>query len=170
MNWEMIGTMAEVIGAIAVVFTLYYLAVQVRETRLQELAENTTLAADRWLSVQMNALGTEESVAFLRRALTDYHDLSPEEQGRFTAFMFELNGAYQAILLINEKGLLDQRQFVAIQWAMAGHMKCKGASQWWEVISPGFPSHIRENIDQIIADHNDPPFSELFAYYSPIEN
>lgn len=169
MNWDAIGAIAEIVGAIAVVVTLYYLAMQVRESRLQDLAENTTVAVDRWLEVQTKALDSEEGVAFLRRALNNYQNLSPEEQGRFTSFMFELNAAYQAILVINEKGLLDSRQWVAIEWAMAGHMKCRGASQWWDHIKPNFPVHVRENLDRILAEYEDVPFSELYPYYSPID-
>ena len=68
MNWDAIGAIAEIVGAMAVVVTLYYLAMQVRESRLQDLAENTTVAVDRWLEVQTKALDSEEGVAFLRRA------------------------------------------------------------------------------------------------------
>ncbi len=52
MNWDAIGAIAEIVGATAVVVTLYYLAMQVRESRLQDLAENTTVAVDRWLEVR----------------------------------------------------------------------------------------------------------------------
>ncbi len=34
MNWEAIGAIGEILGALAVVLTLGYLAVQVRHTRL----------------------------------------------------------------------------------------------------------------------------------------
>jgi hypothetical protein len=44
--------------------------------------------------------------------------------------MFELNAAYQAALHLNEKGLLDLRQFNTIETAMAAYLPtvCGGVS------------------------------------------
>jgi len=165
MNWEAIGAVAEVLGAIAVVATLYYLAVQFRETRYQTLANNTTHAVDRWLQAQVKMLETNDSVSLVRSGLNSYESLSPDEKGRFTGYMFELNAAYQAVLNLNEQGLLDSRQFSAMEAAMAAHMKCPGAKMWWDDVNHHLPEHIRDKINQIVTDYKGPAFTEQLSFY-----
>jgi hypothetical protein len=41
MNWDAIGAISEIVGALSVVITLIYLAVQVRMSRIQSAAETT---------------------------------------------------------------------------------------------------------------------------------
>ena len=58
MNWDAIGAIGEIIGAIAVVATLFYLAIQVRETRKDAKlsaiqAQRSAVQANRELRIQM---------------------------------------------------------------------------------------------------------------------
>ena len=58
MNWDAIGAIGEIIGAIAVVATLFYLAVQVRETRKEAKlaaaqAQRSAVQANRELRINM---------------------------------------------------------------------------------------------------------------------
>ena len=56
MNWEMIGAIGELVGAAAVVATLFYLASQIREasresksSRWGELNNEMALCAESWV-------------------------------------------------------------------------------------------------------------------------
>ena len=58
MNWDAIGAIGEIIGAVAVVATLFYLAVQVRETRKDAKlsaaqAQRSAVQANRELRINM---------------------------------------------------------------------------------------------------------------------
>lgn len=58
MNWDAIGAIGEIVGAVAVVATLFYLAVQVRETRKDARlsaiqAQRSAVQANRELRIQM---------------------------------------------------------------------------------------------------------------------
>ena len=166
---EALGNIGDFVGGIGVVVTLLYLAVQIRASRLQALTEDTTNAVDRWLNSQIKWLQTDESVNLMRRAFNDYENLTPEEKGRFAGYMFELNASYQAALNLNGKGLLDSRQFSAIERAMAAHMKCPGAQGWWKEMKPHWPEYVAQRMDQIVAEYSGPPFSEAFSFYSRVE-
>ncbi len=106
----------------------------------------------------------------MRRALNDYDGLTPEGKGRFHAYMFELFAAYQAVLNFERKGSIDPREFAAIERAYAFHMKCPGATAWWEETkSVGLPEYTAERVDRILAEYSDPPISEVVPYYSRVE-
>ncbi len=80
MNWEALGAIGEVGGAVAVVFTLGYLAAQIRQnTRttqfaaIQALEEGVTSTMASWTSSVENAV-------LVDRGFRDYESLSEDEQ------------------------------------------------------------------------------------------
>ena len=80
MNWDALGAIAELFGAIAVVATLAYLAKQMRRTN--ELAKAQAL---RDWQVEWNliirSLGSDRDIAsVIQRGLRDYSSLDPEEK------------------------------------------------------------------------------------------
>ena len=51
MNWDAIGAIGEIIGAIAVVATLGYLAVQIRQNSTQARLSSVQASWERWSGV-----------------------------------------------------------------------------------------------------------------------
>ena len=49
---ETLGNIGDFVGGIGVVVTLFYLAFQIRASRLQTLADDTTNAVNKWLDDQ----------------------------------------------------------------------------------------------------------------------
>jgi len=74
MNWDAVGAIGEIVGAVAVVLTLGYLAVQTRQSRLaaQETAKFSSLDTTR----SMVNLYVEA-----RRSLLDHSDLIAKANG-----------------------------------------------------------------------------------------
>jgi hypothetical protein len=79
MNWDAIGAISEIIGAIAVVVTLSYLAVQVRMSRITAAAESTysnVEAYSRWRIAILQNSDIARAIAAANRGET----LTDEEQ------------------------------------------------------------------------------------------
>lgn len=161
---EALGNIGDFVGGIGVVITLFYLAFQIRASRLQTLAEDTTNAVNEWLSAQTRWLQTEESINLVRRALHNYEGLSADEKGMFSGYMMDLNAAYQTALNLSAKGQLDSRQFQQIEDAMAAYLNCQGAGEWWNEVRPMWPDHVAERMDRIAADYTGKPMTEALAY------
>jgi hypothetical protein len=164
---ENLGNIGDFVGGIGVVFTLVYLAFQIRASRLQTLAEDTTDAVRGWLDAQTRWLVDTESVNLIRRAFHDYEDLTPDEKGLFAGYMFNLNAAYQSALNLSRKGLLDPRQFSQIETSMAAYLKCPGVQDWWTEAKPFWPEHVGRRMDQIVAEYSGPPMSDAMSFYAP---
>ena len=95
MNWDAIGALAEVVGAIAVVITLIYVAVQIRQdTNATKLtaAQNTSRDLRDALGVLANDMGM---TAIHLRALKDVGSLSPEERHRLYPYLNVLYKQYE---------------------------------------------------------------------------
>lgn len=96
MNWEAIGAIGEVGGALVVVITLLYLAAQIGEARrqLDQQSLSTTLQTiyDAWEPIYL-----EENLSILRRGMTGTDDLDPDERLKFNLFMMRILGPVLAL-------------------------------------------------------------------------
>ncbi|MGR8947692.1 MAG: hypothetical protein ACU84Q_06565, partial [Gammaproteobacteria bacterium] len=89
MNWEAAGVIAEIVGALAVVITLIYLAVQIRLAREESQVQGTYSSVDlyaNWRSHLINNPGLADLIA---KANSD-EELTAGERMRAAAFMDDL--------------------------------------------------------------------------------
>lgn len=142
MNWEALASVAELIGALGVIVTVAYLAVQIRQnSRLiaSSLAESSRDALNettRILANDREAAGVFWAGIENRSALTD-----PERQ-QFDALMtLTFLGARQAFT----QGQLDE----TFRWILG----FPGARDWWAAYSAIFPDAFRNHIDGLLAKH-----------------
>jgi hypothetical protein len=131
MNWEAVGAVAELAGALAVVITLIYLAVQIRQnSRLIEssLAESHVSAANEITKI----LASEEGAAniFWEGLENSRDSLSIEQRRRFDAllFLFVMSG-YQAF---RQK---DDAALARADWIL----RFPGFENWWSEFSSTYP-------------------------------
>ncbi len=93
MNWEAIGAIGELLGAVAVVLTLAYLAVQVRQNS-ENLNQNTraVIAAtevaggEQVLQGQLPVAENAELAEILLAGSEDYHALDPVRRLQFSSY------------------------------------------------------------------------------------
>ena len=157
MNWDAIAAISEAIGAIAVVVTLLYLALQVRMSR-HATEENTkaTRAASAALS--------QDSLANINELIATNLDLSTLisgaiSQGSFDGFGPDELFRIQMILRANlqrfesmyfryEEGLLELRIWEIRRRWLASFIKTSPVSDWWSaeressIFSEGFIADI----------------------------
>lgn len=100
MNWDAIGAVGEVVGAIAVVATLIYLSVQTRQNTKavqHATARGVTEDANAW---RYRIIDNPEVSELLRGGLRDPDALSPNDKYRFRmlmdALVFHWQHAFEA--------------------------------------------------------------------------
>jgi hypothetical protein len=85
MNWEALGAIGEIVGAVAVVVTLGYLAVQIRQnTRTLKLGSIQSVYEKYQDRFRMTA-ESESLARIMRTGIIRLNDLTEEEQVRFNA-------------------------------------------------------------------------------------
>ena len=90
LNWEAIGAIGEVVGAVGVICTLVYLAVQIRQNNTN-LEESTSAAINQSLADLNSRISSDEQFAELfLRGREDLSTLTPVELERFRAFVTDL--------------------------------------------------------------------------------
>jgi len=133
-NWEAISAIGQIVGAIAVVISLIYVAREIRSNaRAARLASMGT--ANEWLR-QITV--HPELRDLYHRGLEDYESLEKADKRGFSTLMLQLFNIYQEMYYQHLENHLDPRQWVTIDAAMCDVINANpGIQTWWR----SQPSH-----------------------------
>ena len=138
MNWEAISAIGQIVGAIAVVISLIYLAREIRsnarETR--RAAMRSALDALIWFSQQITA---HADLAELRsRGFHDYESLEGTDLARFDSYMHALFRTVEDVYYQHLEGNLDPRLWRGLEVVLSETNALPGVQAWWRSHSHWF--------------------------------
>jgi hypothetical protein len=108
-NWEALGAIAELLGALAVVASLLYLAAQVRQnTRQARLAAHQATVHELGHALRAQAQDREWA-ALLSRAVQGLDGLDRVERLQFLSHVGSIFRLYESAYLHYREGVLDPR-------------------------------------------------------------
>lgn len=137
-DWVAIGAVGELLGAIAVVVSIVYLATQVRQNareidhQTSALLGGSLSASESLASNFRNTLARDPQVASLwRRASDDYSSLSPDEQTQAHWLFSDLFWIFQGLHLRLGQGTVDETSWALVELNVREYMNMPGMRQWW---------------------------------------
>ena len=132
MNWEAIGAIGEVAGAIGVIATLLYLAVQIRQnTRAVRL--NTFHGINEGFRSQAALVGGSELVAAVYlTGLTRPEELSQVERVQFYALMHNQVRGYEDAFYQYSEGAIDSHYWAGMHGQMISTSSQPGFDYYWK--------------------------------------
>ena len=129
MNWEAIGAIGEIGGAIAVLVSLIYLAVQIRQnTKMMRSSSKQQLTADTQ-NVIYKAMDNPE--VWVKLTNGDPAS-SPEEDARMSLLVRAMLRGFEAQVYQYDAGLLEEEEWQALRAAIVGICVLPGVSKYWE--------------------------------------
>ena len=146
MNWDAISAISEIIGAIAVVVTLIYLAVQVRQST--KSIQSSTLQANTgvWTSL-FSSLADKDVAAAYAVGMSGAPDIKPIQYTQFFLMCRAMFVAFENQFYQYRQGTLDEETYLGYARAISTQlMSMPGFRVWWaqsrDVFSPSFVEHI----------------------------
>lgn len=163
MNWDAVGALAETIGAVAVVSTILYLAIQVRDGRKSAESDAIDQLVSGW-SEAIRALGeTNEIASVVQRGLSNYNELDASEMLMFHTRMDRVIMAYNKGLELSKRGLWELPP--EIETAVLMFIVSPGGTQWWEEAAASIGNS--DNINQLLdSRRNELIPASGFSYFS----
>jgi len=133
MNWEAIEAVSEIIGALAVVITLAYLAIQIRQNNDLLRSESRQVLVSN--DVTSLRAGMELSDVFAK--FVSDRELSAEEQLKMS-FMFALDLRNREFEYFQYKnGLLDEETWLAYRHVILINHSSELGKKWWDEVGRG---------------------------------
>ncbi len=146
-----LGALGEFFGAIAVVVTLAYLAIQIRQnTVVQKLGAAQQILGN---SVTINTLmALDEPMNELIVALSDGRDLTPTQLAKFNSLSLAVAANHWQVHLQYSSGFLDREIFDAYERRTVRLMKSKYFRDWWTNDRDRFSTGFQKYIEGLIQD------------------
>ena len=148
---EALGNLGDFIGGIAVIVTLIYLAVQVRQNTaaLETASRQQIVAGFR----DYNRLNFEPGVdEAIRAGVRSYPDMPAQQRDLFTAFVNDHALFLQGAFALHEAGTLEDETYLAYLNFFCAWMSTPGGAAWWGEISPLYPPRMVAAINARIAE------------------
>ena len=98
----------EFFGAIAVVFTLLYLAIQIRSSSRVELARSQRETTDSFNRIIDNFWSNPVTAEVMARGMIDFKSLEPKEEAMFHGHCTQMVNHYYSAVVMNKNDLLDE--------------------------------------------------------------
>ena len=168
MNWEAISAVGETLGAGAVLVTLVYLAVQVRQNTAQQKREELVSIQHGQNAVVAHLLNPQVLGAYARTA----EDRSPsiEDRGTCLTFVVQYLNHFQIVYEFYRDGSLEEEQYQLWAGFAVAFVAPKGVQRWWyeENGRLAFHSEVRELIEARLKNTEEPPtpITEMWSQFS----
>ncbi|MEJ2130828.1 MAG: hypothetical protein P8Y95_04210 [Gammaproteobacteria bacterium] len=151
MEWTIqdLGAIGEFVGAIAVVVTLAYLAVQIRQNTAAMRAQSTTTVAQL---AQATFLATMASPDITELMAREEHGeaLTESERRRLFALRMALFAAFENIYLHHREGFAPDEVAASRDSRVVTILNTEAARQWWGDNKRHFAQGFQQHVDALL--------------------
>jgi len=150
MNWDAIGASGEVFGAIAVVISIGYLAIQIREsTRTAKLAATRDLFSEFHLAVSANSADDIITEIWLV-GVRDRSRLTHADRFRFGQMLYRMLAAFEQQYLHLQENTISSKYFEAQIGAFEATVTYPGVRDFWEANKKIFHDDFQRYVNDLI--------------------
>ena len=150
MNWEAVGAVAEIVGTLTVIVTIFYLAIQVRHAAAVAKAAAQQSAAQ--MSIE-TVVATLDSQILSRASMkaTIGEELNPEERSNYLRWVLVRMRVAENAYYQYRQGLLDADAWLAHSASILGHVGPGAAVEpYWARVSLSYSHSFSEEVERII--------------------
>ena len=148
MNFSELGALGEFVSSIAVLITLIFLVIQMRQNAKLMRRANARQAMDANSRALVALLDEGVSEIFIK-GLNSIESLSEVERYRFDNAFANWLYACEGAFLDEREGTFPSDQIVVFKNAVPGYLTTAGGKQWWEESQTWFSPSFRTDVDDL---------------------
>jgi hypothetical protein len=153
MNWDAIGAIGEWAGALVVIFTLLYLARQIRENSRNTRVAGINNIADMGRDVHFTIAKDREIAEIHYRIENDPDSMDVIDKFRYEQFFWGVMRQVQAIYTQHEQGLMDDDTLISYTKGVVHALRTYPvAQQHWKKEYHQYPEKFRKWIDKLVEE------------------
>ena len=152
MNLETLANLGETIGGVAVVVSLIYLAVQVRQNTHSQRTENYAHELERMSSFQSLLSHDGELSRLFSKGVQDTAALTPQERIQFTWSLYEAFGSFEFLFHAAQSDSVPKEVWARWSTIVAWWLSFPGVQEWWHArpvpFTESFTSFVESTMQQ----------------------
>jgi len=131
MNWDAIGAIGEIIGSMAVILTIVYLSMQIRQTTKSARSASGNQTRQAAVDVLSVITGNIETARTYTNGLKNREELEVSERLQFDLIVFQMMRALETFFFEHQERLLSEEQWLG-QWrGVQSILQSKGGRESW---------------------------------------
>jgi len=128
---QTLANIGEIIGAVTVVLSLIYVAVQIRQSTQAQRTENYSRALDRLAAMQSSLSQDDKFSLIFSKGVLDTTNLTSQERLRFTWSLYEAFGAFEFMFHASKTDAIPEEVWRRWSAAVAWWLTFPGVQNWW---------------------------------------
>ncbi len=152
MNWEAVGAIAELVGAIGVIASLIYLAMQIRQNTRSLEANTFQTISDASVGRLMTLARDDVLAERFVEGMIDPSRLEGSVRFQFDAWMRSNFKGYENYYYQYCKGMLDEESFKAQREAIRLSVTPPGVAVWWGMNRRWFREDFASLVDSLLPE------------------
>jgi hypothetical protein len=132
MTLDQFGNIGEIIGALGVIISLAYLAMQIRKNTEAERTSTYQSIVSDFGALNNTMASTPELSYLFVQAMEDYHQLSSDEKARISQLFFQSFRYFENMYYQQQKGYLDKEVWTGWKRLMLTYYSRPGFQTWWK--------------------------------------
>ncbi len=174
MNIMELGAIGEMVGGLAVIGSLIYVGLQVRQSNDHASQRNEIERAQAAREVTRDhnqillAMTESEFVAVFRQGFADFSVLPPNDQARLHNWLHTFLMQCISTFLVGRSRLVDEE--FSDRWVQAwvAMVSTPGLNRWWHQIKPAYHQDFVSLVDGILESDEQPAsILEIIPWWAP---
>jgi hypothetical protein len=149
---EDLGNLGEFVGAIGVVVSLIYLALQLRHNTSSVRAASFNEMVQNSIRLLEHGFRDSEFAAFLARAEVDPGGLDPVERVRWDSYMTAVFRHFGNLVYQHRVGALDEQMWQSYRRDLKEHLRSPAFSAWFREHRVVFSESLVDEVAQIVEE------------------
>ncbi len=157
MNWEAVGAIGEILGAVGVIATLVYLARQINQNTTTVRASSAAAVSEANTSLSTLLAQDAEVNRLFWSSLSDRDSLPEEEQRRADAIIATYIGVMEQAHDLFLEGAISEEKWTSRQAQLKWLVTKPGFGPFWEAYGPTYAKTFAEVVTEAQLDDPSPP-------------
>ncbi len=138
-----LGAIGEFVSGIAVIGSLLYVGLQVRQSNRLEKAESVRAVNRDYVSTLLQG-----DPPLFRRAMVDFESLPKDEQARVHSWLVAIFSVARTEVALRDQNLAEEGDYPQV---LAGFTRSPGIGHWWKVVGPTFGDDFQRFIAESVS-------------------
>ena len=152
MNWDALGALAETVGAIGVIATLTYLAIQVRQNTRALRSQTYESCVSQFRAWNEPMRADEQLAARFHTMVEDIESMTATEQRHATHVLYDFVRLAENLHYQFGQGMLEDSVWRGWESYFHSYLTAPGFVWYWEQRRSFFASEFNSWVDDLIAD------------------
>jgi len=152
MHWDALGAVAELLGAIGVIASLFYVAAQIRRNSSALEAATNQAVSDSTQDRLLAAAQNPSLAAALANARNDFDGLSPTERVQLAFFTRATFRGIQNVFFQHQQGLLSEAAWGDYEVIIRNNLSRPDVPVWWPTERDSYDEAFAEYVDRMLAE------------------